>query len=376
MGGNNFRTWLLIILLGISLAHPLYAEDVVVKRKQLSDINAELTQKRRELERISRQQNATLRNLAVINRQLKSTQHELSFADTQLKQHENMIKTNVSELNHLKETYLMRKNILDKRLRDIYKDNRLGYLNIVFSAQTMSEFLTRMFYLEKILQLDVRLLQQLSSQQTLVQRKESQLRQRYFELNEVRTLFARRKLQFRTQQVVQNRLYDDISRKRREYERQIAELEKNSKEIENLIVSLLSFGQNSATKGSGQFSWPGRGPLTSGYGYRRHPIFRTVIFHTGIDIGLRYGTAIAAADGGQVIFAGWWGGYGQATIIDHGNGFSTVYGHQSRIYVKKGQAVRKGQTIGAVGSTGYSTGPHLHFEIRQRGATVNPLRFL
>jgi murein DD-endopeptidase MepM/ murein hydrolase activator NlpD len=98
--------------------------------------------------------------------------------------------------------------------------------------------------------------------------------------------------------------------------------------------------------------------------------------HEGIDLGAAYGSPIAAAGAGSVIYAGWLGGYGNLTVIDHGGGLATAYGHQSSIVVSCGQDVSQGQTIGYVGSTGHSTGPHLHFEVRVNGAPVDPLGYL
>jgi murein DD-endopeptidase MepM/ murein hydrolase activator NlpD len=103
-----------------------------------------------------------------------------------------------------------------------------------------------------------------------------------------------------------------------------------------------------------------------------HPIRGRVIFHSGIDIGAMYGTAIYATASGKVIYSGWYGGYGNAVVIDHGGGYSSLYGHCSTLYVSNGQTVRQGATIASVGSTGMSTGPHLHFEVRQRGIPIDP----
>jgi murein DD-endopeptidase MepM/ murein hydrolase activator NlpD len=124
--------------------------------------------------------------------------------------------------------------------------------------------------------------------------------------------------------------------------------------------------------GSGVFIWPLQGRITSPYGARRRRGSR----HTGVDIATTYGTPIWAADAGEVIFAGWWDGYGKAVVIDHGKGIATVYGHMSRLYPSVGATVAKGQTIGLEGSTGYSTGPHLHFEVRRNGKPVNPMPYL
>jgi murein DD-endopeptidase MepM/ murein hydrolase activator NlpD len=133
----------------------------------------------------------------------------------------------------------------------------------------------------------------------------------------------------------------------------------------------------SPTKAPGRLIVPVPGaPITSPFGYRIHPIYGTSKLHTGIDYGADEGTPIRAAADGVVVSAGWYGGYGNATIIDHGGGIATLYGHQSSIGVSAGQKITQGQTIGRVGCTGDCTGPHVHFEVRLNGDPVNPAGYL
>ena len=127
---------------------------------------------------------------------------------------------------------------------------------------------------------------------------------------------------------------------------------------------------------SGKLIWPAAGPLMSGFGYRIHPILGTKRFHAGIDIGAPYGAAVRAAAGGEVIQAGYFGGYGYSIMLYHGGGYATWYAHLSSINVSMGQMVERGSVIGRVGSTGWSTGPHLHFEIRIKGVPQNPIGYL
>jgi murein DD-endopeptidase MepM/ murein hydrolase activator NlpD len=131
-------------------------------------------------------------------------------------------------------------------------------------------------------------------------------------------------------------------------------------------------------QGTGSFIWPlsGYRTITDDYGMRYHPILKTRRMHTGMDIAAPKGVPIMAAQSGEVILAGWYGAYGQAVIIDHGAGVATLYGHQSVLKVKVGQQVTKGDTIGLVGSTGWSTGPHLHFEVRVNGSPANPHNYV
>jgi hypothetical protein len=118
---------------------------------------------------------------------------------------------------------------------------------------------------------------------------------------------------------------------------------------------------------------PANGPITSYFGYRYHPILHFTRFHAGVDIGAGWGSPIVAAGDGQVVSAGWSGGYGREVEIAHGGGLVSIYGHMSDIVAQSGSFVRRGQLIGYVGSSGLSTGPHLHFEVRQGGQAVNPL---
>jgi murein DD-endopeptidase MepM/ murein hydrolase activator NlpD len=174
----------------------------------------------------------------------------------------------------------------------------------------------------------------------------------------------------------QNALLDQVRSHKSEFEAEINALQAESDSITAFLHTLQGDG-GIVVSGHGVLSIPIPGaPVTSGFGSRVHPIFGTVRMHTGIDFGAGTGTPIRAAADGTVVSAGTLGGYGNATIIDHGNGLATLYGHQSRLLVSQGQHVVRGQVIGLVGSTGFATGPHLHFEVRVSGTPVNPVSYL
>jgi murein DD-endopeptidase MepM/ murein hydrolase activator NlpD len=158
-------------------------------------------------------------------------------------------------------------------------------------------------------------------------------------------------------------------------------LQSYEQENARITAFLQEAGSSSGSSGStasegGYFIWPVRGPITSPYGWRTHPIYGTRRFHTGIDLGVGSGTPIGAGRTGTVIDTGYMGAYGLSAIIDHGGGVATLYAHMSSIRVGQGQRVSTGETVGLVGSTGYSTGPHLHFEVRVNGAHQNPMSWL
>ena len=150
-------------------------------------------------------------------------------------------------------------------------------------------------------------------------------------------------------------------------------LQAESRRLAALIRAKQSRGNGQIGKGG--LLWPTPGPVTSRYGYRTHPIYGTRRMHAGIDIGAPSGQAIVAVKAGRVVHAGAMGTYGNLVVVDHGNGFSTAYAHQTRVATYDGAQVRAGQVIGYVGSTGASTGPHLHYETRVNGEPVDPMRY-
>jgi murein DD-endopeptidase MepM/ murein hydrolase activator NlpD len=164
-----------------------------------------------------------------------------------------------------------------------------------------------------------------------------------------------------------------IEEQKAQYERETAELKAESDAI---AAFLRGQGSGEAKVSPKGMSWPVNGPVTSGYGWREHPVLGGRRFHTGIDIGASTGTLIAAAGDGTVVYAGMKAGYGNTVIIDHGGGIATLYAHQSKIAVDSGVPVTRGQRVGAVGCTGYCTGPHLHFEVRVNGDPVDPMGWL
>lgn len=175
----------------------------------------------------------------------------------------------------------------------------------------------------------------------------------------------------------QEQLYQEALAEKSRLDAEYEELQRNSQEITAMIQRMEQEGRMMASAhGSGQFTWPCYGEITSPFGWRVHPIWGTEIFHAGIDIGADYGQPIVAADSGTVIYAGWMGGYGNAVMIDHGGGLVTLYGHNSSLTVGVGENVSKGQTIALAGSTGNSTGPHCHFEVRIHGEVTSPLNYL
>jgi murein DD-endopeptidase MepM/ murein hydrolase activator NlpD len=264
----------------------------------------------------------------------------------------------------------------------MYMGERLSMLQMVLEAKDISTLLDRLYYKKKVVSQDKKLLTDLKSKIRELNGLKSELAEQKVILDQTIQTIRVQELEIAKSAEVDRQLRDKYLKDAQFYamaERQMLS-ESNSimREIRRLSASnKLNLTKNVAT---GTMVWPIRGRIASGFGYRYHPIHRRSSMHTGLDIGGPNRGAIHAADGGMVIFAGWKGGYGKCVMINHGfkggNNIVTLYGHLSSFNVGVGQYVGKGQVIAAEGSTGYSTGPHLHFEVRRNGAPVNPYGYL
>ena len=209
----------------------------------------------------------------------------------------------------------------------------------------------------------------------VTQRRKAEVEARAAELQTARDAQASATATADAEAAHEESLLASLRGQRSAYERRIRDQQRESDEIADLLRRRGSGG--ATISGHGSLSSPVATPvITSTYGYRVHPIFGDRRLHTGIDLRASSGTAIKAAAPGEVVFAGWRGGYGNCTIVDHGGGVATLYAHQSALQVAQGDEVKRGQVIGAAGATGNATGPHLHFEVRVNGVPVDPMPYL
>ena len=261
---------------------------------------------------------------------------------------------------------------------------------VMFKAQDMRQLAASVSFLEAIVRAQRKALDRYSQlrdnietlRASLDQTKNEAMAQRDLIVSRQADLEAARQSQDDVRQQVageeqqKQALLDEVVSRKAEFEAQIASLQAQSDAIGGILRGVQS-GQGPAPSGHGVLAVPIPGaPVTSTFGPRVHPIFHDVRMHTGVDFGAPAGTPIRAAADGVVVSAGPLGGYGNATVLDHGNSLATLYGHQSQIFVTAGQRVTRGQVIGAVGCTGFCTGPHLHFEVRVNGNPVDPMPYL
>jgi murein DD-endopeptidase MepM/ murein hydrolase activator NlpD len=256
----------------------------------------------------------------------------------------------------------------------MYENGNVGYMSVILDSTSFSDFISRVDFLKKIVDFDMDLLNKMKSYRDSVADKKSQLALEMEEKERLKKDIGEKKEKVETAKQDKEESLKDILSDLKELERQEDKLLAESKEIGKKIVAL----QSKEKYIGGELGWPVPGyyKITSQYGNRYHPILKKNKMHTGIDIAVPSGTSVLAANAGTVIYSGYNGGYGNTVIIDHGGKISTLYAHNSKLLVKVGDKIEKGKVVSKSGSTGLSTGPHLHFEVRENGQHVDPMKYL
>lgn len=345
-------------------------------QRRLSQLSQRKAHARQQLSQVKQQARVVTRKLAEIDTRLDHTEARLGQARQQVRLARADLLEAARRYQEAEARLESHRESVSERLVAIYEQGDLSPMEVLLQATSFTDFANRLYLLNQVVECDAELLEDYDQARAEAERRRGEMAERERQLTQVQ-------MQWSEERARVARWRDQTAeRKRRllasqvEWERALAEMEQDSREIGAMLQRLqrTRAGQQRYVKPwQGNLAMPVSGRITSGYGYRTHPIFRVRRMHTGVDIAAPAGTAIHAAAGGTVVFSGRWGGYGNCVIIDHGGGMATLYGHCSSLLVQEGQVVRQGQTIATVGSTGLATGPHLHFEKRINGQPVNPL---
>jgi murein DD-endopeptidase MepM/ murein hydrolase activator NlpD len=368
--------------LGFAIASPAQAaaptlvaesiEDLQNKQKTLEEQRNQLQQQQSELQNRQADSESTLQsleqNIVYTANQIAETEFRLNQAEQELKNFEAQLAKAEADYEDVRMGTVARLQFLQRQ------QGSAGWA-VLLQSQNFNEFLDRQYQLKRVYAADRAVLADLKAQAEAIQQQKAAVEEKRNQVALLRQQLLSQKQQYEAEATEEKQLISRLKDRRGALEAAEAQLARDSEAIAGMIRQKIA-ASTGAIRGTGRFVFPANGRISSGFGNRRHPILGYSRFHAGIDFAASQGTPIYAADSGQVIFSGWYGGYGQTVIIDHGGGISTLYAHASRLLVSEGQAVQQGQTIAAVGSTGLSTGPHLHFEVRQNGNPVNPAGYL
>lgn len=368
---------MIAILLTLTMAAgigPVMAEEMEEQQQKLESVQQQMKVYQNKTAESQQKVDSFAERLRGIQTELDEAMTSYNKLRSRQQQTEQQIEQNEVILGKAEKNLAERSQVLNRRMRDIYKNGQVSYVDVLFGASDFTDFSIRMDLVKRILNQDLGLIAKVKAERELVLQKKAELEHDRVAIVELKKQAETAKAAIESRRNAQQDFLDSAVSERDTNERAYQELLDTSRRIEQMIRS--SQAGKGGTIGSGILVWPTSGPITSPFGWRTHPIFGTSRYHSGIDIGADYGDSVVAADGGVVIYADWMGGYGKAVIIDHGGGISTLYAHNSELVVAEGQRVAKGQLISRVGSTGYSTGPHLHFEVREGGSPVNPMGYL
>lgn len=370
-------TFSLVLMLIFALALPALANDLGKQQAEYEKVQKQIADIEKRIYNNTQQAKSVSSEISRLDKEIQQAEQQLSYLETRLQTTEMEIAVTEKELTEAEEKLGFRQEMLKTRLRALYERGPVSYLEVLLNARSFSDFINRVGMLQRVVAQDVTVVDsikvekaRIEEQKTVLETKRGELAGLYRDTDRNRTAVASR-------QAERSRYKDQLAKDRAEWEKSLNSLEKIEQELEALIREAQSKNPG-AGSGTGTYTWPTPGytRITSPYGQRNHPIFGGSSFHYGIDIGAPMGAKIVAADAGIVLFSGWMTGYGQVVILDHGNNRSTLYAHTSVLMVKNNQKVVKGQQIAKVGSTGWSTGPHLHFEFRVNGAKQNPLNYV
>ena len=310
---------------------------------------------------------------------LENAARELNYSKEKYSSTESKLASLEQEYSHALADYNKIDYRVRNRLNQIYKHHTDGLVALLLSSEDINDLLDKIYYQNIISKRDKEVFDKAKSKAKNIARLkyDMEMQKAYLEKSIKDINNQQKSIQ---KAISDNEKYiHKLKTDRATFEKAERELAKNSSNLENMI-SRNSKKEQSNISTTGAFMRPISGPVTSSFGYRIHPIFKSRIFHSGIDIGGPNNGPVKAANNGKVIYAGWYGGYGKVVILDHGNyngsPTTTLYAHLSTISVSVGQYVVKGQVVGKEGTTGYATGPHVHFEVRVNGQPRNPLNYI
>ena len=351
------------------------------KREQLEEQKEELEEESAEsnekLQFISEELSATVVEVSELNQSIYDKQVEIDELTAKSEKLAKRIKKVNKQLNKATEEFEGQKDLLEKRLVAMYEMGNTSYLEMLLSSKGLSELISNYYYISEVASTDTELLNQFREQKEKKETLMGKLTQSEEELGNTRSNLEKSTIAMSNMVIIKNQKVQSLTEEELAMQKEVEEYQAQIQEIESEI-RLLSLTSDNSTYVGGRMAWPvpGYTRISSPFGMRTHPITGVYKLHTGTDISAPMGATFIASNDGIVAKAEFNRAYGNMVIIDHGGGITTLYAHGSEILVQPGQVVSQGTPVLKVGSTGYSTGPHAHFEIRVNGEYINPMEYI
>lgn len=357
------------------------AENKTLEEQQ-KELNTKIDESNTKLEYVQGEMGETLKKVEELNDSITDYEAQYSDLENQITTLENQIKNGSVQIQEIQEEYDRKEKILKRRTVALYEAGETTYLDFLLTSKSIVEFLSNYFIISEIIEYDNNLLEELDYKKTKLEEAKQKQEEQEKELRVAKNKINSTNILLNNTKILKENYMLKLTDEEKTLQEQIAQYKEEQADLERKILASINWtGTMSIKFTGGVMVWPiaMEGTyITSGYGNRLHPIQGVYKNHAGIDISgsnVNGAPVVAAADG-VVTYAGWIGGYGNCIIINHGSGIVSLYGHGSETVATVGQVVKQGDIIMKVGSTGNSTGPHVHFEIRKNGEVVDPIPYL
>ena len=368
---------LISVIFSVSVFSVVEAEEMNELQNQQQEIQNQLQDANGNLEEVQNELSENFQQVQKLDEKIANSQTELSELNIKIAELQKVIDEVQSKLEVAEKNYKKQKDIVEKRLVAIYEAGEIKYLDVLLTSKSLSEFLSNYYLISELVSYDNLVLDDLQEKKEEIEKSKEKLDKAQNELATIKANQTKTAKILENTKSVRENFISKLSKEEQDIQAKIDEYTQKYQEINAEILELALQGIDTEYIG-GALEWPvpGYTRITSPYGMRYHPTLHVNKLHTGVDIGAPRGADFIAANDGIVTKASFNTAYGNMVIIDHGGGVSTLYAHGDEILVQVGQVVKRGNPVLKVGSTGYSTGPHAHFEVRLNGVVTDPLPYI
>ncbi len=372
------------LLAALSLLIPTFVPIITARAETVAELEKKLSQAQKQKENAQSGLSSVKTKIKDAKSQRQELDIDISELETeiytlteQISENEAAIAQITEELETAEKNAAEYEDTFKERIRVMYERSKVSFLNILFGATDFADLLKRVETVAQIVEYDKSVMQQMADAQAKIEEKKQVLEDANAIVLLNREILENKRSELDANKQALSAVISSLEADEEAYKAALDEADAAEEALRAEIRSMVSGQGNTPVQDDGQFTWPTPSTryITSPFGTRYHPVQKRNKTHTGIDIGAGHGASIVAAASGTVLRAGWNSGYGNYIVIDHGGGKQTLYGHCSALLVKSGQTVSRGQQIALVGSTGVSTGPHLHFEVLIHGAYTDPMSY-
>ena len=348
--------------------------------KQKEEVDNKIEDANVKLEYVQGELSDTLLKVQETEDKIRQYESEITELADKMQTLQTSINEATQKLQIASQNYDEKSDLLARRLVAIYEAGDAQYLDILLKSKSVTDFISRSYMIQEIAEYDGILINQIEEEKNNIETTKQKLENEQSEIRILKAKSEQTTVVLNNMQTLQKSYISKLSDSEKILQQQLTEYKKEQDEIQRQILLATNVITPNIQYTGGEMIWPvaiSGTAITSDYGVREHTIQGVVREHTGIDIGnTPTGTPVVAAADGVVTYAGWLGGYGNCVMINHGDGVVTLYGHGSKILTSVNTQVKQGNVIMQVGSTGNSTGPHLHFEVRVNGTCTSPWQFV